>query len=89
MDIWDNSPRIIVNLLLSSTVDEFWFSKIVDGTTLARGTVSSVLHRLCQAKVVFREEECFNYDHPNRAAKVFYTVNPLLIDYLRLHAPST
>jgi hypothetical protein len=89
MDIWDKSPRIIVNLLLSSTADEFWFSKIVDGTTLARGTVSSVLHRLCQAKVLFREEECFQFDSPFRAPRVYYTLNPILIDALRLHAPST
>jgi DNA-binding MarR family transcriptional regulator len=89
MHVWDKGPRTIVSLLLSSTAHKFWFSEIVERTALARGTVSSNLRRLSQAQVVFRKKECFAYDHPNRAARVFYTVNPLLIDYLRLHAPST
>jgi len=47
------------------------------------------LQRLAQAKVVFREEERFKYDSPFRAQHVYYTVNPLLIDYLQLQARST
>lgn len=89
MDIWANSPRTIVSLLLSSTAHKFCFSEIVDGTDLARATVSSNLRRLSKAKVVFREKERFKYDSPARAPYVYYTVNPVLIDYLRLQAPST
>jgi DNA-binding transcriptional ArsR family regulator len=89
MDIWGDSPHAILSLLLSSTAHKFYFSEILDGTGLAPGTVSSNLRRLRRADVVFRRKERFNFDHPNRAARVFYTVNPLLIDYLRLHAPST
>jgi hypothetical protein len=89
MHIWSDSPRIILSLLLSSTDHKFWFSEIVDGTTLARGTVSSVLQRLSQAQVVFRKRERIDYDHPPRAPHVYYILNPLLIDYLRLNAPST
>ena len=89
MDIWDDSPRTILNLLLSSTSHQFCFSEILDGTGLARGTVSSNLRRLSKAHVVFRQKERFNYDHPPRAPYVYYTLNPLLIDHLRLHAPST
>jgi len=89
MDIWDKSPRIIINLLLSSTAHNFCFSEILDRTGLARGTVSSNLRRLAQAKVVLRKRERADYDHPPRARYVYYTVNPFLIDYLRIHAPST
>jgi DNA-binding transcriptional regulator GbsR (MarR family) len=89
MQIWDKSPATIVSLLLSSTAHKFCFSEIVDGTGLARGTVSSNLQRLQRAEVVRREEERFDYDPPFRAPRVYYTVNPLLIRYLRLCAPST
>jgi hypothetical protein len=89
MYLWDKSPRVILDLLLSSTAHKFCFSEIVDGTDLARGTVSSNLQRLWEAKVLFREEECFKFDSPFRAPYVYYTVNPVLIDYLRLQAPST
>ena len=51
MDIWDNSPRTILNLLLSSTAHKYCFSEILDGTGLAPGTVTSVLGRLRLAKV--------------------------------------
>jgi DNA-binding transcriptional ArsR family regulator len=89
MDIWDNSPHTILSLLLSSTAHKFCFSEILDGTGLAPGTVTSVLGRLRRAKVVFRENERLDYDHPPRAPHVYYTLNPDLIDYLRLHAQST
>jgi DNA-binding transcriptional ArsR family regulator len=89
MHLWDKSPAIILELLLSSTAHKFHFSEIVDGTTLARATVSSVLQKLQHAEVVIREEERFRFDSPFRAPRVYYTVNPLLIDHLRLHAPST
>jgi len=89
MNLWDKSPAKVLGLLLSSTAHKFHFSEIVDGSSLARGTVSSVLKRLHQAKVVLREEERFHYDPPFRAPYVYYTVNPVLIEYLRLQAPST
>jgi DNA-binding transcriptional ArsR family regulator len=89
MHLWDKSPRAILDLLLSSTAHKFCFSEIVDGTDLARGTVSSNLRRLWKAKVVFREEERFIGDSPPRAPYVYYTVNPVFIDGLRLQAPST
>jgi DNA-binding MarR family transcriptional regulator len=78
-----------VSLLLSSTAHKFWFSEIVERTGLARGTVSSNLQRLSQAKVVIREEERFQFDSPFRRPRVYYTVNRHLIDWLRLQAPST
>jgi DNA-binding transcriptional ArsR family regulator len=84
MNIWSNSPHTILSLLLSSTAHKFYFSEIVDGTDLARATVSSSLRRLWKAKVVVREKERFNYDSEFRAPRVYYSVNPLLIDYLRL-----
>jgi len=89
MFIWDKTPRAVLDLLLSSTAHKFCFSEILNGTGLSRATVSSNLQRLSQAKVVFREEERFKYDSPFRAPHVYYTVNPLLIDYLRLQARST
>jgi DNA-binding transcriptional regulator GbsR (MarR family) len=89
MYVWDKGPRTIVSLLLSSTAHKFWFSEIVERTGLARGTVSSNLQQLQRADVVRREKERFNFDQPFRAARVYYTVNPLLIGYLRLSAPST
>jgi hypothetical protein len=36
-----------------------------------------------------REKERFIGDSPPRAPYVYYTVNPVLIDYLRLQVPST
>ena len=89
MHLWDKSPSIILELLLSSTARKFCFSEILNHTGLARGTVSSSLGRLSQAKVVFRQPECFKSESEFRAPRVYYTVNPYLIDYLRLNPPST
>jgi DNA-binding MarR family transcriptional regulator len=89
MHLWDKTPSNILDLLLSSTGHQFYFSEILDRTGLARGTVSSNLQRLWEAGVVFRQKERVHFDHPNRGLRVFYTVNPLLIDYLRLAARST
>jgi DNA-binding MarR family transcriptional regulator len=89
MFVWQKGPRTILGLLLSSTAHKFHFSEIVEDTGLARGTVSSVLQRLLEHGVVVREEERFEYDSPFRAPRVFYTLDPLAIDHLRLSAPST
>jgi hypothetical protein len=88
MHLWDKSPSAILDLLLSSTTRKFCFSEIVDGTDLARGTVGSNLRQLWHARVVFREKDR-TYVSEFRAPRVYYTVNPNLIDYLRLQAPST
>jgi DNA-binding transcriptional regulator GbsR (MarR family) len=89
MDIWDNSPHTILSLLLSSTAHKFYFSEIVEYTGLARATVSSILRRLQAANIVVREEERFKYDSLFRAERVYYTLDPLAIDYLRLDTRST
>ena len=89
MDIWDNSPRIILSLLLSIKAHKFYFSEIVECTGLARATVTSISRRLQAANIVAREEERFEYDSLFRAERVYYTLNPLAIDYLRLGTPST
>jgi DNA-binding transcriptional ArsR family regulator len=89
MHLWDNAPTSILNLLLGSTAHNFYFSEILDGTGLARATVSSNLRRLREAGVLLRQKERCNFDHPNRALRVYYTVNPSLIDYLRLEPRST
>jgi DNA-binding transcriptional ArsR family regulator len=89
MDIWDNSPRIILSLLLSSTARKLCFSEIVERTGLAPGTVTSILQLLRQAEFVLRERERCKPESEFRAPYVWYTLNPSAIHHLRLHAPST
>src|SRR5262249_18991872 len=89
MKIWHRGPRAILDLLLNSTAYKFCFSEIVEGTGLARGTVSSNLQRLRQAEFVLRQQECFKPESEFRAPYVYYTLNPNTIHHLRLHAPST
>jgi DNA-binding transcriptional ArsR family regulator len=89
MDIWSNSSHVILSLLLSSTTHKFWFSEIVDCTRLARATVSSNLQRLEGAGIVIREEERFKSESTFRGARVYYTLDPLAIGYLRLQELST
>jgi predicted transcriptional regulator len=89
MDIWSNSPRTILSLLLSSTAHKFYFSEIVACTRLARATVSSNLQRLECAGIVVREEEHFKSESTFRGARVYYTLDPLAIGYLRVQSLST
>ena len=89
MTIWHRGPRIILDLLLSSTADRFYFSQIVDRTGLARGTVSSVLQRLEAAGIVDREEERFKSESTFRGARVYYSLDPRSFHHVRLQAPST
>jgi DNA-binding transcriptional ArsR family regulator len=89
MDIWSNSPRTILGLLLGSTAHKFHFSEIVERTGLARGTVSSNLQRLRQAEFVLRQEERFKPESEFRGSYVYYTLNPGAIHRLRLHSLST
>jgi DNA-binding MarR family transcriptional regulator len=89
MDIWCNSPHIILSLLLSSTAHKFYFSEIVSCTRLARATVSSNLKQLECAGIVVREEERFKPESTFRGARVYYTLDPLAIGYLRLQSLST
>jgi DNA-binding MarR family transcriptional regulator len=89
MNIWSNSPRTILDLLLSSTAHKFHFSEIVERTGLARGTVSSNLQRLRQAEFVLRQQERFKPESEFRGPHVYYTLNPSAVHRLRLHAPST
>ena len=89
MDIWSNSPHVILSLLLSSTAHKFYFSEIVNCTRLARATVSSNLQLLVGAGIVLREEERFKSESTFRGARVHYTLDPLAIGYLRLQEQST
>ena len=89
MKIWHRGPRTILDLLLSSTADRFYFSQIVDRTGLARGTVSSVLQRLEAAGIVDREEERFKSESTFRGARVYYSLDPGSIHHVLLQAPST
>jgi hypothetical protein len=63
-----------------------WFGR---PAAAVAGKTDNKSHGIAGLQVVFRQEESFNYDHPPRGPHVYYTLNPLLIDYLRLHARST
>jgi len=89
MNIWNKGPRTVLGLLLSSTAHKFYISELAACTGLARNTVCSILDRLESAELVVRKKERFEYDHPARAARVYYTLDPHNIHHLRLHAPST
>lgn len=82
--IFDESPREILCLLLSSTAHKYYISEIVKQSELSWPTVSQTLKRLEAVGVVQREEERFQFDSPFREARVYYTLNPELIDYFRL-----
>ena len=84
MLIWDKSPRLVLSILLGSTDQKLYFSEIIEKSSLAYSTVYLTLKRLTEAEVVFREQERFLYDSPFREARVYYTLNPQLVDYLRL-----
>ncbi len=89
MLIWHKSARTILDLLQSSTSHKFYISEIARRSGLARNTVCSILDQLETAEIVVREDERFNYDHPNRALRVYYSLDPRSFHHVRLQAPST
>ncbi len=84
MFLWDKSSRIVLGVLITSTAHKYYFTEIEKQSELAPGTVASILCRLTDANVVIREEERFQYDSPFRAERVYYSINPDVISYLRL-----
>ena len=84
MAIWHRAPRTILQLLLSSTAHKFYFTEIQNETNLSSRTVTVVLDRLLDAKVVIREQERPNFDSANRAPRVYYSIAPSAVAVLRL-----
>src|SRR5262249_43771119 len=84
MHIWDRSSREILSLLISSTAHKYYFTEIQDATGLHPGTVTAILGRLTQTEVLIREEERHLSESEWRAPRVYYSLNPDVIDYLRL-----
>ena len=84
MHLWDRSSREILSLLISSTNHRYYFTEIQIETELHPGTVTAVLGRLTQTGVLIREEERHLSESEFRAPRVFYSISPDVIDYLRL-----
>ena len=84
MFLWDRSAREVLSVLISSTDQKLYTNQIIKESSLAYSTVYMTLARLTEAEVVIREDEQFGLESPAREARVYYSINPEIIDYLRL-----
>lgn len=84
MLLWDQSPRRILNVLMSSTARKFYTSEIIDQSSLSAPTVYQTLDRLVEAEIVVLEPERYLSESEWRAKRNYYSINPDVIDYLRI-----
>lgn len=85
MDIWDKGPSTILQLFLSSTARKYYVREIIEETDLAPATVVSALACLRTAKAVLWQKERIS-ESEFRAPKVYYSLNPDVISYIRFSA---
>ena len=84
MHIWDRSAREILSLLIGSTEHRYYFTEIQRETGMYPQVVTMILGRLTQTEVLIREEERNLSESEFRAPRVYYSINPDILDYLRL-----
>ncbi len=84
MNIFDDGPRVILRLLLSSTDHKYYFTEILDETGFNRQRVSMTLQRLTEAEIVLREPEGYVGESDFRAPRVYYSINPDAFGHLRI-----
>lgn len=84
MLIFDAQPKLILEILLSSTSHRFYFTELQNATALSPTTVTTVLRKLEYAGIVKREEERFPPETEFRAPRVYYSLTVEAIDTLRL-----
>jgi DNA-binding transcriptional ArsR family regulator len=84
MFLWDQSSRRILSVLMSSTARKFYTSEIVEISSLSWPTVSKTLASLVDIEVLIREDERLFDESAWRAPRVYYSLSPEVIDYLRL-----
>lgn len=87
MMLWDESPREVLEVLLSSTDRKFYISEIADISGLSWPTVSQTLKRLEGVHAVIREDERYVSESEFRAPRVYYSLSPTVIDFFRLPDP--
>lgn len=84
MEIWDDSPRAILQLLLNSTDHKYYFTEIRDETGFNDQRVAMTLQRLTEAEILLREPEQHVGESDFRAPRVYYSINPDAFGHLRI-----
>jgi DNA-binding HxlR family transcriptional regulator len=84
MFLWDQSSRTILTFIIGSTVEKHWFTEIQNGCGLSPSVIASTLKRLTDAEILIREAERYVGESDFRAPRVYYSISPVVIDYLRL-----
>ncbi len=84
MFLWDKSSRTVLTVLIASTARKLCFSEIEEESGLWPSVLTTTLQRLTAAEILIREQERYINESDFRPAHVYYTLNPDIVDYLRL-----
>jgi DNA-binding HxlR family transcriptional regulator len=84
MFLWDKSSRTVLTVIMGSTTHKYCFSELQKETDFWPSVLTTTLQRLTEAEVLIREVERYVGESEFRAPHVFYSLNPEIVDYLRL-----